>query len=113
MFWLRNKKIIFLGNPIFGNPIFFIPAILSTRRFGFLSYYLGKPFYISIFTVDFIMELLQVYKQKMLTLYVFDVQSILQGKVSVAAVNHIYVFHGVMNRCEKSVDSFKPLLKMT
>ena len=30
----------------------------------------------------------------------FDVQSILHGQVSLAAVNHIYVFHGVMGGCK-------------
>ena len=30
----------------------------------------------------------------------FDVQSVLQGQVSLAAVNQIYVFHEAMNSCK-------------
>ena len=77
----------------FSNPFFSIPAILSTRRFGFLSYNLGKPFYISVFTVDFIMELLQLYKQQMFILCL----------MFLTAVNHIFVFHKFMNGCKKSI----------
>ena len=31
----------------------------------------------------------------------FDVQSVLHRQVSLAAVNHIYVFHEIMNGCKK------------
>ena len=37
----------------------------------------------------------------------FDVQRVLHGQVSLAAVNHIYVFHEIMNGCKKSKDSLK------
>ena len=37
----------------------------------------------------------------------FDVQSILHGQVSLAAVNQIYVIHEAMNGCKKSKDSLK------
>ena len=37
----------------------------------------------------------------------FDVQSVLHGQVSLAAVNQIYVIHGAMNGCKKSKDSIK------
>ena len=30
----------------------------------------------------------------------FDVQSMIHGQVRLAAVNHIYVFHEVMNSCK-------------
>ena len=30
----------------------------------------------------------------------FDVRSVLQGQVSLAAVNHIYVLHEAMNGCQ-------------
>ena len=33
----------------------------------------------------------------------FDVYSTLHGQVSLAAVNHIYVFHEVMNVCKKNL----------
>ena len=32
----------------------------------------------------------------------FDVRSALHGQVSVAAVNHIYVFHEIVNSCKNS-----------
>ena len=34
-------------------------------------------------------------------------RSVLHGQVSLAAVNHIYVFHDAMNGCKKSEDSLK------
>ena len=34
-------------------------------------------------------------------------ESVLHGQVSLAAVNHIYVFHEVMNGCKKSKDTLK------
>ena len=37
----------------------------------------------------------------------FNVQSILHGLVSLAGVNHIYVFYEVINDCKKSIDSLK------
>ena len=37
----------------------------------------------------------------------FDVRSKLHRQVSLEAVNHIYVFHEVMNCCKKSKDSLK------
>ena len=37
----------------------------------------------------------------------FDVRSVLQGQVSLAAVNQIYVIHEAMNGCKKSNDSLK------
>ena len=33
----------------------------------------------------------------------FDDRSVLHGQVSLAAVNHIYVFHEVMNVCKKKI----------
>ena len=32
-----------------------------------------------------------------------NVRSVLHGQVSLAAVNHIYVFHEVMNGCKKNL----------
>ena len=37
----------------------------------------------------------------------FDVQSVLHGKVSLAAVGQIYVFHEAMNICKNLKDSLK------
>ena len=37
----------------------------------------------------------------------FDVQSVLHGKVSLAAVNQICAIHEAMNSCKKSIDSLK------
>ena len=37
----------------------------------------------------------------------FDVQSVLHGQVSLAAINLIYVIHEAMNGCKKSKDSLK------
>ena len=34
----------------------------------------------------------------------FDVRSVLHGQMTLAAVNHIHVFHEVMNSCKKSED---------
>ena len=37
----------------------------------------------------------------------FNDRSVLHGQMSLAVVNHIYVFHEVMNSCKKSKDSVK------
>ena len=37
----------------------------------------------------------------------FDVRSVLHEQVSLAAVSHVYIFHGAMNGCKKYNDSFK------
>ena len=42
----------------------------------------------------------------------FDVRSVLHGQVNLAAVNHIYVFHEVMNSCENLKIHKRLALKM-
>ena len=42
----------------------------------------------------------------------FDVQSVLYGQVSLAAVNHIYVFHEVMNGCKNLKIHYRLALKI-
>ena len=37
----------------------------------------------------------------------FDVQSVMHGQMSLAAVNEISVIHEAMNRCQKYKDSLK------
>ena len=42
----------------------------------------------------------------------FDVRSVLYGQVSLAAVNHIYFFHEVMNGCKNLKIHERLALKM-